>query len=296
MHDVCLIGHVSRDIVRIGDAPPECSVGGGVHFAGIAYRGLGLSVTVLTKAGAGDAEALCAPLRRAGAVVRCEIGDATTTFDIAYDGTVDGTRTLRIGAVAAPFAHSDLAGVRARWIHLAPLTAHEMPLDVITAARDAAGRVFLDAQGFARVAANGRIEPSAWPDMARALALIDVLKVDEAEAAALTGERETARAAAALAALGPEEVIVTRGAAGSIVAAHGRTHVIAAIPPRRLVDATGCGDSYGAGYMFHRTRSDDAVAAGRFAAALATLALEQSGPFAGGADSVSARLAERKRH
>ncbi len=50
LHDVCLIGQVSRDIVRIGDAPPECSVGGGVHFAGIAYRGLGLSVTVLTKA------------------------------------------------------------------------------------------------------------------------------------------------------------------------------------------------------------------------------------------------------
>ncbi len=62
------------------------------------------------------------------------------------------------------------------------------------------------------------------------------------------------------------------------------------------MDATGCGDSYGAGYVFHRTRADDAAAAGRFAAALATLALEQSGPFAGGADSVSARLAEGKRH
>lgn len=290
--DVCLAGHISRDIVRIGGGPARTAVGGAVHYAGMAYCRLGLAVTAVTKAGADDAEGLCSELRRAGAEVRCARGGRTTTFEIVYDGAT-GERSLGVGGIAPPFAAADLAGIRAPWFHLAPLTPQEISPDVIAAARAAAERVILDAQGFARgISPDGAVRSSAWPGMAAALAMVDVLKVDGSEATALTGEPGPEDAARALAAPGPGEVIVTLGAAGAIVRAGGRTHEIAAVTPRRIVDATGAGDSFGAGYVYHRMRSGDVAAAARFAAALAALNLERGGAFAADAAAVDARLRE----
>ena len=56
----------------------------------------------------------------------------------------------------------------------------------------------------------------------------------------------------------------------------------------------GCGDTYGAGYIYHRLQSDDIEAAGRFAAAAATLKLEHEGPFMGDASEVGACLESLK--
>ncbi len=85
-------------------------------------------------------------------------------------------------------------------------------------------------------------------------------------------------------------MIVSLGRGGSVVLSGGRLHRIAAVAPRRLVDATGCGDTYMAGYVSRRLKGDDAERAGRFAAALATLKLERSGPFTGTEADVEARL------
>ena len=64
-----------------------------------------------------------------------------------------------------------------------------------------------------------------------------------------------------------------------------------ALPPRRHVDPTGCGDTYLAAYMTRRLSSDDLRACGDFAAAVASLKLEQVGPFRGTAADIAARLA-----
>ena len=71
---------------------------------------------------------------------------------------------------------------------------------------------------------------------------------------------------------------------------------IPAFPARRSVDATGCGDSYFAGYLFHRLRSDDIEAAGRFAAALAALELQRYGPFHGTEHDIHEILDEQSHH
>ncbi len=94
----------------------------------------------------------------------------------------------------------------------------------------------------------------------------------------------------ALAAFGPEEVIVTLGGAGALVWAEGRAYPIAAVAPRALVDPTGAGDSFMAGYLFRRLASDDIAAAGRFGAALAACKLARSGAFTGDAREVRALL------
>ena len=67
---------------------------------------------------------------------------------------------------------------------------------------------------------------------------------------------------------------------------------VSAKKPWVIVDPTGCGDSYSAGYIYCRLQSDDVEAAGRFGAAVATLKLQCHGPFVGDAREVRALLAQ----
>ena len=109
----------------------------------------------------------------------------------------------------------------------------------------------------------------------RIVAGVDLLIASTEEAQVLTGHRDPAAAALELAAAHPL-VVVTLGSEGSLVAtAEGTAHV----PPVRadVVDVTGAGDAYAAGFLAALlTGATDAEAGGR-AAALAAQAVTRVG-------------------
>jgi sugar/nucleoside kinase (ribokinase family) len=78
-----------------------------------------------------------------------------------------------------------------------------------------------------------------------ALEHVTVIKANDAEAAALTGETDPRQAAAALIRLGPRQAVVTVGGEGAILASGGESiHV--PTERARVVDATGAGDAVAA--------------------------------------------------
>ena len=162
----------------------------------------------------------------------------------------------------------------------------------LTAAAAASGLVALDVQGPVRKLAHAAAAEPARRAALGALGAVDVLKAGEAEALALTGERDPAAAAAALARLGPREVIVTLGEACAAVMADGRAAAIPAFAPSAVVDVTGCGDSFLAAYVARRLEGAGPVESARFAAALAALKIERRGPFTGSREEVERRLKE----
>lgn len=291
--DVSILGPVTEDRRRVPDAPERRAPGGVPIHAGLALCALGLRVEVRTRLAARDG-ALLDPLHAAGAAVRVRAARATTRFENRYSGDGLATRRQRVLAQAGPFAVADLRGLRAAAVHLGPLLPQDLPLAVLRALRPRAPLILLDVQGYTRALVDGAVVAADWPDKRAGLAAIDVLKADDAEAAALTGERDPGRAARGLAAFGPREVLVTLGAAGSLLLSRGRLHRIPAFRPRAIVDPTGCGDSYCAGYLFRRLQGAAPEAAARFAAALATAKIEESGPFAGDARSVETILKTRE--
>ena len=71
---------------------------------------------------------------------------------------------------------------------------------------------------------------------------------------------------------------VTRSELGSIVISGDRTVPIEAIPIAELVDTTGAGDLYAAGFLFGYTSGRDLETCGRLGSLAAGLVIQQIGP------------------
>jgi len=105
---------------------------------------------------------------------------------------------------------------------------------------------------------------------------VDVLFANEAEACALyevddfDAALQQARRHARIAAL-------TRSARGSVVVAGDAVHVIDAQPPEALVDTTGAGDLYAAGFLFGLSRGGDLATCGRLGALAAAEVISHVG-------------------
>jgi sugar/nucleoside kinase (ribokinase family) len=100
------------------------------------------------------------------------------------------------------------------------------------------------------------------PSLARLLDRVDILFCNEAEACGITGLPDAGRAAAALAERCPL-VAVTFGARGSLVTSGGQTFEVPAEPVAQVVDTTGAGDLYAAGFLYGVVEGLDIERSGR---------------------------------
>ncbi len=257
--------------------------GGTAYYFSFPLAGFDLNyllVTALAKA----EHRYVAELEHRNIAVKVQDSEHTVCFENVYEANTD-FRTQYVSQKADAFREATLANVEARIFHLGPLLADDFSLSLI-AALAAKGRVSMDVQGYLRVVKEGKVFQAEWPEKQKALSYVDILKADETELRTLTGVEDIKSAAALVSDWGVKEVVITNGSQGSMIYSKGVFHSIPAFPPRTLVDATGCGDTYMAGYLYQRIKGADEKQAGRFAAALATLKLESAGPFQGRLEDV----------
>jgi len=285
--DVCVVAHVTRDVIRIGSAQ-RSGPGGVAYYAGLTLRRLGRSVAVVTKMAAEDRSELLEELHDEGITVLCGDSAETTAFlNETEEGDPD-SRVQTVSSVAAPFVPSDLGGVHADWFYLGPLLNRDMSVDFARSVRKR-GRIVLDAQGLVRKLEAERIRASRPAETQPWMRLVSLLKLDAHEAATLTEAGGIEDAARRLYAFGVREVIVTSAGKGSTIFDGRDFQYIDAVPGKAL-DSTGCGDTYLAAYLDRRLASNDPGFSGRFAATAATLALENEGAFRASASDVRARM------
>ncbi|WP_121115849.1 adenosine kinase [Croceibacterium ferulae] len=87
---------------------------------------------------------------------------------------------------------------------------------------------------------------------------IDILFANQGELAALTGEADFDAGLAQLGAKVPV-LVVTRGADGAVALVDGVRTEVAAEPVARVVDTTGAGDLFAAGFLFGHVQGEDAA-------------------------------------
>lgn len=88
------------------------------------------------------------------------------------------------------------------------------------------------------------------PALKRLLERLDCLVLNDSEAKQLTGETNISRAARAIRAMGPKQVVIKRGEYGALVFGE-EIFAVPAFPLEEVRDPTGAGDSFAGGFMGH---------------------------------------------
>ena len=286
--DACVIGHVARDINTIRGVEHAPSPGGAAYYSTMVYCRLGMRAAVVTKVAVED-EPLLRELQDAGVAVFNLPSEATTTFRNVYPLSNPDVRVQRVDARAGPIAAAALPDLRARIWQIGPLTKSDVDLAMIGRCAELGGLVGMDVQGLTREVVDGQVRASGPATHMNDLRDLDVLKADEEEILTYTGAESVEAAVALVRAAGVREVLVTHGSEGAVIYGGSSPIAIAAIPPRRTVDATGCGDTYLAAYLARRIMSDDLGECGAFAAVAAAINLESFGAFCGSVAEIAKR-------
>jgi sugar/nucleoside kinase (ribokinase family) len=277
MYDICCIGHITSDKVVTPGSVMHMPGGTANYFSNALSK---IDTRYLLVTSIADAEThYVDDLQKKGVEVNVHPGKHTVHFENIYGDNPD-KRMQNVLQTADPFTAGQLQDIDSKIFHLGPLLADDIPVGLIKLLA-AKGTVSLDVQGYLRRVVNHKVYPAGWPEKRKALRYVSILKADEIELQSLTGIEDVREAAMLLADWGVSEVVVTNGSKGSFIYSKGNFYSIPAYRPQLIVDATGCGDTYMAGYLYRRVKGADIQRAGEFAAAMASLKMESPGPFTG---------------
>jgi len=290
MFDICCVGHITLDKV-VTPQTTAYMAGGTSYYFSKAIRQMEVNYGLVTAVGESEMPVVEA-LQAEGIAVDATVSAHSVYFENTYSIDQDH-RTQRVLQQADPFTIEQLQNVEAKIFHLGPLLANDMPTELLIYLAGK-GRLSLDVQGYLRQVSNFEVQPANWPSKEEVLPLLQYLKANEHELEVLTGCTNQHEGAKVLANWGVKEVLITLGSKGSIIYADGKYYTIPAYKPTQITDATGCGDTYMAGYLYKRIKGEDIETAGNFAAAMAGLKIGLAGPFTGTEDDVLSFLAQSR--
>lgn len=287
--DMVSIGHFAKDVIVVDGRSYEAS-GGGVYFGAMAARLLGIRVAAVTRLHPGDFWRLD-EMRQAGIEVFARAAAETSGIENCYNSADMERRVCTPMGFAGPFTADDIPSDTTRLYVIASIIAGEVDLPLLQSLARRAP-VALDIQGFVRARENCQLVYKPWPELQEGLKSVTYLKVDRAEAEMLTGLKDLAEAARALAGYGPREIVLTESC-GVTVFSDGCV-CKAPFTPRSLAGRTGRGDTCFATYLGSRLSATVEESAA-LAAAITTIKQETPGPWQGPLADAQALVAARRR-
>lgn len=277
MKDICCIGHITKDKIVTPNRTVYMAGGTSFYFSyAINQLPKDISYSLVTAMDSTEKEPV-EKMLEVGIDVTLNPSRNTVFFENIY-GENQNERKQRVLAKADPFTIDQLKDVEAKVFHLGTLLSDDFSADVVEYL-STKGRVSIDVQGYLREVRDEKVYPIDWQDKLKVLKHTYYIKVNEIEMETVTGLKEPHEAAKLLHSWGVTEVIITLGSEGSLVYVDDTFYEIPAYAPHEVVDATGCGDTYSAGYLYKRLQGADPTEAGKFAAAMCTIKLEHNGPF-----------------
>lgn len=296
--DLLAIGEALIDFISVEEADRLLDahtfrkhMGGSPANIAVNVARLGGRSAILAKTGVGaHGQFIRAELERAGVQAGYLVMDPQVHTSIVFVTRTRGTPDFE------PYRNGDYK-----------LTPGDLPEEAIRRARVVHTSTWLLARqpsrsavekAFALAHAEGKIlsldpnySPAIWPDrdeaqevLGRLLALTTITKPSRDDAARLFGPGLSPEAIVErFHRLGPPIVVLTLGADGLLLSAEGRLRHIPARPVR-VVDATGAGDSFWAGFLVAMLDGNPLERCARFAREVVARKLAAVGPLPEGID------------
>ena len=206
MNDICCIGHITLDKIITPKQTTYMPGGTSYYFShGIYHLNDYKHYKLVTSLAASEYQSVD-ELRAKGIDVEVIPSRHTVYFENKYEEN-QNNRTQRVLAKADPFTVDKLKHLEARFFHLGSLLSDDFSLDVIKYL-STKGTLSVDAQGYLREVRGENVYPVDWAEKKEALNYVDILKVNEHEAAVLTGSTDYREAVSLLHEWGVKEVLL----------------------------------------------------------------------------------------
>ena len=284
MFDIVMIGHLTKDIIRV-DNSQEIIPGGAVYYSSISAAASGSNVKVITRIAEEDTDYLSEMLEK-GVNITNLGSKATVCMNLNYSDDME-TRKISVSHLADPFQLDDTDNNSGTIYHLAGLIRGDFPDNMISHLANK-GDVALDVQSVLRCEKDSRLSFHDWKDKQQYIPFITYLKTDAVEAEILTGKSDRYEAAEILHSWGAKEVLITH--MSEMLVYDGEFHR-APFTMKSMVGRSGRGDTCFAAYLAWR-QNHSIQESVDYAAALTSIKMEKLGPFQGNIDDVFYRINE----
>jgi len=273
-YDVACIGNYTKDTI-ITPHGTRYVDGGAVNYAAHAVARMNMRVAVVTHLAREDRRVI-ERLEELGVDCYVEYTSHSTLMKLEYPTHNVDQRNLSVAATAGEITPDDIEHLDARAMVIGTSLRNEISLEAIRSLRQKNCLLAADVQGFIRVLRDERLEHEPWSEMEVVLSQLDILKTDGKEAEFLTGQSDVLKAAAALAEMGPHEVLLTHQDGVLIYNSNGGKQV--KFYPKQINGRSGRGDTCLASYTARRLSASPEESL-IWAAALTSLKMENEGPF-----------------
>jgi sugar/nucleoside kinase (ribokinase family) len=98
---------------------------------------------------------------------------------------------------------------------------------------------------------------TAWDELLKTIAMVDVLTINDAEARQLSGEYSLVKAAKKILTMGPRILVIKKGEHGALLFNNDQVFFAPALPLEDVFDPTGAGDTFAGGFIGYLTRTRD---------------------------------------
>ncbi|RLJ09515.1 MAG: hypothetical protein DRP15_03500 [Candidatus Aenigmatarchaeota archaeon] len=263
--------------------------GGVVHYTGYALASLGTDTKIFASCSHEDVEFFQNRKYELMHIPK----DGTIEFINEYSVDNPDNRTQRAVIPNNQILPEDIdfsALSEADYVVLGPLYHKDISSHLIKELyKQTSAKIVLALQGMIRHLDGEKI---VWksPEIDNILYMIDYLAMDENELKFIAQNDDLYKAARFLQDKGARNLLITQGGKGSKIFIGDEEYNIRAFPPQKLVDPTGAGDTYLAGFIKAKELFDDPVKQGEFAAMTATICIEKHGPFDKSVDDILNRL------
>jgi sugar/nucleoside kinase (ribokinase family) len=273
-----VVGHTTIDLIYVADHPTRPTPGGSAVYSSMTALRLNCEAIPVSKVGYDFPDEFMVWLSKSGLNTSFYVRDLnskTTRFKLIYGAN---GRILKLLSLCNPITPRELENLpKVELAHVGSV-AGEVGLETLKALRVKSHLISIDVQGFIRrFKEDGEVYEDGCLNH-EILSNADVVKLSMREAKALTGAGEIMEMLKRLRKLYNGIILLTLGEAGSLCMVDRRVLQAPSYKPPKVVDPTGAGDSFTAGFTVEFFRSSDLKWSLAVASAASSFVTEGYGP------------------
>ncbi|HDD40618.1 MAG TPA: carbohydrate kinase family protein [Nitrososphaeria archaeon] len=261
MIELVTMGTILKEIIKFPEKTIGPVLGSPAAYSSVAAARLGVKTGIITKIGTDMPQELLQPFLEAGVDLRgLHVENVTTTNLLVYHE--DGSKEIIYLKQASPIFPSDIPEeyMKADIVHICPMN-YEVPISTVKFLKEQGLTLSTDVAGYGGAASIEH--PANNPERAtlfeELIGLFDIVKASLEDCVHIFGARSDLKdyAMRRIIELGARIAIITLGKDGAV--GMDETGAVYEIPPYpvKVVDPTGAGDVFCAGFLAEFIRSGD---------------------------------------